>query len=398
MFRHICIFFLILLAASPCGAVGSDKSTLSVSINVVEGDLKTFDVAVKTIKLEMESDLLQVGSKRLFKAVSHYSDGSEKDITDEVEWISVNDGVGKFVRGGTLVGEAVGSTLVFARLNNIRSGTVRIRVGPATRPVLKVSPLKIDLGDVERNKSKEFSMSIKNIGPGVLRWEIGCDASWLAANHDLSRDAYALWLKTWAKNISMPVNGGGGGLPPEIKPVSYRTWKAERKDLQDGLTRKETDNVAITAYTVDLPDGEYTGTVFVNSGEEREEIEVSMKVVSLEYISVTPVSIKIRVGQKRSFRATGIWSDGSRTDLSGPLDGRWVVSDPTVGKFLHGKSVFMAKKMGETEIRKIRGDRVSCVAQVIVEKGASQPVLAVSPREIYLGAVGPGESSKGVFS
>jgi hypothetical protein len=58
----------------------------------------------------------------------------------------------------------------------------------------------------------------------------------------------------------------------------------------------------------------------------------------------------------------------------------------------------MAKKVGETEIRRVRGDRVSSVAQVIVEEGVSQPVLAVSPREIDLGAVGPGESSRGVFS
>jgi len=395
MFRHICIFVLILLAAGPCSIMGSDKSTPGVSINVIEGSRETFNVAVKTIKLEAESCPLQAGSKCFFKAVGHSSSGSGRDITDESEWTSVNDGAGRFAGGEELVGEAERSVLVFAKSNNIRNGAVRIRVEPATLPALKVSPLKIDLGAVERNKSREFSVSIKNIGPGVLRWEIGSDASWLVANHDLSRDAYALWLKTWAKNISMSANGGG--LTPKIKPISHRAWKAERKDMQDGLTGKETDNAVITAYTVDLPDGEYKGTVFVNSGEERKEIEVSMKVVSIEYISVIPVSINMHAGQKRSFRAAGIWSDGGRTDLSGPLDGRWVVSDPSVGEFLRGKSVFLAKKTGETEIRKIREDRVSSAARVIVEESVSQPALAVSPREIDLGAVGPGESSSGVF-
>ena len=270
------------------------------------------------------------------------------------------------------------------------------------KPTLKVSPLKIDLGNVEKNKSKEFSIAIKNIGGVDLKWKIGSDTSWLVANHDLSRDAYTLWLKTWMKNCPNPIDLNGDGaidyFPPKIEPLSCKAWRAERRDLPDGSTRRETDNVSITAYTVDLPDGEYKGTVFVTSDVERKEIEVSMKVVSLEYITITPVSITIRAGRKRRFRATGVWSDGSRTDLSGSLDGQWVVSDPSIGRFLYGKPVFEARKTGGTEIKKIRGDIVSDVAQVTVEEDISQPLLVVSPREVDLGAIGPGESSNGIFS
>lgn len=119
--------------------------------------------------------------------------------------------------------------------------------------------------------------------------------------------------------------------------------------------------------------------------------------VKIEYISITPVFINIHMGQKRTFRATALWSDGHRTDLTGSPDGRWLVSDSSVGRFLPNTSVFLAEKIGKTEIRMIMGDKVSNVAQVTVEEGISQPVLAVSPREIDLGVVGPEESSEAFF-
>ncbi|MDO9528228.1 MAG: hypothetical protein Q7J27_03620 [Syntrophales bacterium] len=390
MFRRVCIFFLILLV-------------VSVSVRIVEGSETTTGIILNEIRLEGGTTLLEVGSKCSFRVIGQYSDGTERDITDEAEWISVNDRVGRFADKGVLVGGAVGSTLVFASLSRIRSSSLRVHIEPATRPVLKVLPLKVALGNIEKDRSKEFTVTVKNIGRGDLKWEIRSSTSWLVVNSDLSREAYDLWRKTSMKNMPKPVDMNGDGkidyFPPKVGQLSYTAWMAERRELQDGLTRRNAaDTITITAYTLGLTDGEYKGKIFVISDAERQEIEISMKVVSLQYITITPVSIKVRAGQSRKFRAAGVWSDGSKTDLSESLDGRWVISDPSVGKFLYGKPVFVARKTGKTEIKKIRGDIVSDIALVEVEEGISRPVLAVSPREIDLGAIGPGESSKGTFS
>ncbi len=390
MFRRVCIFFLILLI-------------VSVSVRIVEGREETSGIGLKEIRLEEGKSILEVGSKCSFRAIGQYADGTERDITDEAEWISVNDRVGRFADKGVLVGGAVGNTLVFASLNRIRSSSLRVQVEPATRPVLKVQPLKIPLGNIEKDRSKEFTITVNNIGKGDLKWETRTSSSWLVLNSDLSREAYDLWRKTSMKNMLKPVDMNGDGkidyFPPKVGLLSYTAWMAERRALQGGLTRRNAaDIITITAYTLGLSDGEYNGKIFVTSDAERQEIEISMKVVSLEYITITPVSIKVRSGQRRKFRAAGVWSDGSKTDLSGPLDGRWVISDPSVGNFLYGNPVFVARKSGKTEIKKIRGDIVSDIALVEVEEGISHPVLAVSPREIDLGAIGPGESSRGTFS
>jgi len=388
MLRRIFILLVILLVLCPCGVMGADNPG---------------SAGLKEIRLEEGKNLLEVGSKCSFRAIGQYSDGTERDVTDEAEWISVNDRVGRFADKGVLVGGAVGSTLVFASLNRIRSSSLRVQIEPATRPVLKVQPLKIPLGNIEKDRSKEFTITVNNIGNGDLKWEIRTSSSWLVVNSDLSQEAYDLWRKTSMKNIPEPVDMNGDGkmdyFPPKVGLLSYTAWMAERRELQDGLTRRNAaDTITITAYTLGLSDGEYKGKIFVTSNAERQEIEISMKVVSLEYITIAPVSIKARAGQRRKFRAVGVWSDGSKTDLSGFLDGRWVISDPSVGKFLYGNPVFIAGKTGKTEIKKIRGDIVSDIALVEVEEGISIPVLAVSPREIDLGAIGPGESAKGTFS
>jgi hypothetical protein len=390
MIRRVCIFFLILLI-------------VSVSVRIVEGREKTSNIELKEIRLEEGKNLLEVGSKCSFRAIGRYSDGTERDITDEAEWISVNDRVGQFADKGVLLGGTVGNTLVFASLNRIRSSSLRVHIEPATRPVLKVQPLKIPLGNIEKDSSKEFTITVNNIGKGDLKWEIRTSSSWLVLNSDFSRGAYDLWRKTSMKNMPKPVDMNGDGkmdyFPPKVGLLSFTAWMAERRELQNGLTRRNAaDTITITAYTLGLSDGEYKGKIFVTSEMERQEIEISMKVVSLEYITITPVSIKVRAGQRRKFRAVGVWSDGSKTDLSGSLDGRWVISNPSVGKLLYGKPVFVARKTGKTEIKKIRGDIVSDIALVEVEESISRPVLAVSPREIDLGAIGPGESSKGTFS
>lgn len=390
MIKRVCIFFLVLLV-------------VSVSVGIVEGRETTAGIILNQIRLEGGTTPLEVGSKCSFRAIGQYSDGTERNITDKAEWISVNERVGRFTDKGILVGGAVGSTLVFASLEGIRSGSLRIHIESATRPVLKVQPLKIPLGNIEKDRSKEFTITVNNIGKGDLKWKIRTSSSWLVPNSDLSREAYDLWRRTLMKNMPEPVDMNGDGkmdyFPPKVGLLSYATWKTKRRDLQDGLTSKnDADTITVTVYTLGLTDGEYKGKIFITSDVERQEIEVSMKVVSLEYITITPVSIKVRAGQRRKFRAVGVWSDGSKTDLSAPSDGRWVISDPSVGKFLYGKPIFVAGKTGKTEIKKIRGNIISDIAMIEVEEGISHPVLAVSPREIDLGAIGPGESSKGTFS
>ena len=239
-------------------------------------------------------------------------------------------------------------------------------------PALQLTPLKIDLGNIESNTSKDFSISIKNTGKKELNWEITTAEPWIISKDDISIKKKASY--------------------------SYETWKTQEEHLPETLSARETRKIHFTADTTDLPEGEYEGSILVRSNGGEEKVTVTMKVVSLKSMSINPISIKVRVGQRRTFRAVGVWSDGSRTDLSGHADGEWTMSDPSIGSFSYKKPVFLAKKTGQVEIKKTRGDITSNTALIDVEEFILEPVLFVSPREIDLGAIGPGESSRGVFS
>jgi len=258
----------------------------------------------------------------------------------------------------------------------------------AVGPVLQVTPLKIDLGNVEKNTSRDFYISVKNIGKEELNWEIVSDSTWLVPKGDTSLDAYNRWLKTMDRETILSTG----------KSDSYEDWKAKRKHRPEALFKREKTKIYFTAYTIDLPEGNYESSIIVRSNGGESRVDVSIKVVSLQSISINPVSITIRVGQRRTFRATGIWSDESRTNLSSTAEGQWVISDPSIGSFLYNKPVFVAEKTGQVEIKKIRGDVTSNIAIVNIEEFISEPVLFISPREINLGDIGPGESSRSAFS
>ena len=237
---------------------------------------------------------------------------------------------------------------------------------------LQLTPLKLNLGNIEIDTNRDFSIFIKNTGKKELNWGITTDSLWLVPKHDI------------------PVKKNSSYL--------YDVLENREERFPETLSARETRKIHFTADTTDLPEGDYEGSILIRSNGGEVKATIFMKVVSLKSISIRPVSIKVRAGQRRTFRAVGIWSDGSRTDLSGHDDGEWIISDPSIGSFSYKKPVFLAKRTGQVEIKKTRGDITSNTALIDVEEFVLRPVLFVSPREIDLGAIGPGESSRGVFS
>lgn len=374
---------------------GTDIITVAATIRTATDQASSKQL--KKIIIRSERSSMHLGEKLSFKALGEYSNGSKQDVTKNVSWISKKETVGRFIDKGIMVGESVGSTGVYARMDDVVSLVLVTSVMPSDGPVLEVTPLKITLGNLEKNTSTDFSLSIKNIGKKVLDWKVVTDTQWLVPKHDISLESYNKWLKTMGYETISSVDSGPLKLSASSRN-SYESWKAERERMPDSLSPRASQTINFTAYAVDLPEGDYEGTIIIKSNGGEGRVSVSMKIVTLSSISISPVAIKIRAGQRRTFRALGIWSDGSRTDLSEHSDGQWIVSDPSIGSFLHKKPVFIAKKTGHVEITKVRGDITSNEALIDVEEFILQPVLFVSPREIDLGAVGPGERSRGAFS
>ncbi|MBN2569499.1 MAG: hypothetical protein JXB42_08740 [Deltaproteobacteria bacterium] len=351
------------------GAIISKSTPGAVSMEVPSHLLaaKGKDVGeqLENILIESDSNFLDVGKVLFLKAFGKYSDGSLKDITKDVQWISSDKMIGQFTGPGVLKGESVGDIKVYVVSGNSRSTAVAFSVETAGGPLLQLTPTEFVLGNTETGTKKDVSITIRNRGEGKLEWKASSTHQWLSLNRKGSSEGVELW-----------------GIKEDKKSVS-------------GAGSAE---IEITIDTVTLDEGEHRGEILIKSNGGDEKVKVTVNIVSLKTLSISPVAIKIGVGQKRNFRVVGIWSDGSRTDLSKAHEGEWLMSDPAVGSFQRNGSVFLAQKAGRVEFLRVRGDMSSNSAVVDVEEFISHPVLLVSPREVDLGSIGQSEHARGAYS
>ncbi|MDD5724294.1 MAG: hypothetical protein PHY29_11240 [Syntrophales bacterium] len=338
----------------------SGTRTVPVSITVLRGSDVVPRPELKEILLTPPAFAAQVGRKVRLSAAGVYSDGSQKDITKEIEWVSDNRTVGYFADKGLLIGKSVGNVRVFAKEGRVQSPVMTIHMGALKGPLLKVRLPKTSQDHVEKGSTEMFSLSLQNAGTGELEWEVISRVSWLVV----------------------------GGNAPE--------WK----NGHNGSSLRGTGgkSIKVTVDATGLPEGEYEGTIIVRSNGGDDEITIPVTILSLTSISLTPASIRMAANDRMMLRATGIWSDGSRTDLSNASACRWIISDPSIGFFLSRRPVFVAGRAGRVEIRRVRGAVNSNVAVVDVEEAPTDPVLLVSPHEVDFGTIGPGEASKGIIS
>jgi len=363
---------------SSCGII-----MIPVSATILRDNNDTYRSKLEEIRLTSITST-RAGRKIRMSAIGIYSDGSKRDITKKIKWISANKRTGYFVDKGLFIGKHKGDVRVFAKEGRVKSPVVTIHIDALDGPLLKVSLPKIRLDRMEKDSIENISMTLRNAGKGELEWEVISRTPWLVLDGGTS-------------------SGGTGRQIADKESLEFTDLEENAPDkLKSGyisrLRGTGRKNIKIVVDVTGLPEGRYNGTVLIRSNGGDEEITIPVNIISLESISIAPVSVRMAVKHKMVFRATGIWSDGSRTDLSGGSDGRWTVSDPSVGYFLRRKPVFTARTAGRAEVRRVRGGVVSNVAIVDVKDDVAGPVLMVSPREVDLGTIGPGESSKGVIS
>ncbi len=358
-------------------ATSSGTRTVPISVTVLRGSDAIPEPELEQIFLVPQSVAAQVGRKIQLGVVGMYSDGSEKDITGEVEWVSDNDAVGYFLeKDGLLVGKSTGTVGIFAKKDRVTSPVITIPVGALSGPFLKASIPRVVLDHIEKGSMETLSLSLRNAGEGDLEWEVISLTPWLI--------------------IEGESPGSGLGAVPDLEDYLSENGTPDVDEAGYGRLRgMGPKELNIIIDTTGVPDGEHEGVLSVRSNGGDERIIVPITVLSLTSISLIPVSVTMAVHDRILLRATGIWSDGCRTDLSSGSDGRWTISDESMGYFLRRSPVFIASKAGQVTIKRERGTVSSNVAIVAIEEAPVAPVLFVSPHEVDFGTIGPGEISKG---
>jgi hypothetical protein len=209
--------------------------------------------ALQSIAVEPSSLTLARGTAGGLKAVGYYEDGSVEDLTGEVEWTAAGDGVG-LGEAGSVRGVAPGVAQVQASLEGF-SATAAVTITDA-------SLLGLQMEEPEEAAPAKTSQTYRLVG-------FFSDGS----QQELTEQA------TFEVDDSSVASVGPGGV----------------------LQRRSDGQATLTA--------SYGGLT-------TQSTVLAQATKTLSRISLTPSSVSFPKGLSQKFKATGVYTDGTSTDLS----------------------------------------------------------------------------------
>ncbi|SIO59718.1 Ig-like domain (group 2) [Singulisphaera sp. GP187] len=131
---------------------GLGTTTITATLGNVIGtsNLTVTAARLVTIVVDPQDASLEMGQTSQLAAVGVYSDGSTRNLTGQVAWVSANHSVATISNSGLASGVTAGTATVTAALNGVR-GTAALRVTPTATPVPnQTSPVTLTSLRVER--------------------------------------------------------------------------------------------------------------------------------------------------------------------------------------------------------------------------------------------------------
>jgi len=196
---------------------------------------------------------VEVGQTQQFTATGTFSDGSSRNLTNQVTWTSSNTSVAAISTSGLATAQQAGNTTIRASQNGV--------TGQATLTVTSASLISLDIAP--QNPSIQVGQTQQFTATGTFS-----DGSTADLTSSVS------WGSSNASVASIDANGLATGLQAGTSTISAS---------QNGIT-------ANTLLTVNP--------------------------ASLISLDIAPQNPSIDVGQTQQFTATGTFSDGSTADLT----------------------------------------------------------------------------------
>jgi hypothetical protein len=171
---------------------------------------------------------------------------------------------------------------------------------------------------LEAGDRTTWKLSIANKGKAALFYEVLSGNPWIRSDRDASVWSFLREARK-AKYADAP--GVYVGCPEstweseDYEP--YERWREGKRRVETPVAPGEREYLTLAVDTVDLAEGgsrRFRPDPFQCG---RSPYPVKVRVVRLRSIFVSPLEDRMTVGQRRTFQAVGIWSDGRRTDLSG---------------------------------------------------------------------------------
>ena len=256
-------------------ALGAGTATVTASVSTIsaQADIVVAPPTLLSLDVEPPSQSLAKGLMAAFRAYGRYTDGSRQDVTDQVAWSSTDPLLAETATG-QVTALASGATRVEASLAGV-TADARLTVTDATLVALEVSPASAPL----------------------------------------------------ARGTTLALTATGR--------YSDNTWA----DVSTEARWQSSDDAVATVAATGEVSGELQGTATVTASLDGVSAGAVVTVTDavLTSLDIAPGNATLGEGKRLSLTATGIFSDGSRQDLSGAV--LWDSSDAGVATIDSGAVV-----------------------------------------------------------
>jgi len=353
-----------------CGGSGGGGENPPAEVTLQSIDVQTYlpypaSGTVSTYALDGgQAELALVDLPRRFIAIGHYSDGSTRIVSKEVDWTSTDESVmrfsGKYDENGYAIFEVLkeGTADVIAEKGDVKTekpmqvkqGTLELRVAleKGSVPVGVQTQLKAEvaayvdgvyLHPIDVSNEVSWDSNDTNVAhvlqkgdfffaEGISVGEASIVASYgkLSTSRPLKvTSAELVGLVVTPKNETVPAltelqMSAEGVFTDGQKYPTKVTWRSENEtvatvDANGLVTTHSTGEAKITA------------TSEVN-GSITDTAKITVRALAFESVTVTPKTTSVPAGGTVQMTATGNFETGYTKDLTGYVGTSWTSSDP----------------------------------------------------------------------
>lgn len=272
-------------------ALASGSTEINAALNGINGNAQVNVTSVNLSRIEISAaqTTLPAGSQLALNATGVFSDNSQFDLTEQVNWQSSNTAIAQPDASGTLTAISAGTVVISASYQG-QSSTLEISVSEAELTSIEISPARLSLIPGEANQL--YATAIYSDGSSL----------------DVTQQT------TW--------NSGAATI------ATIGNTSANRGEVS-----------AVSA-------GEAEITAYFNNQSHQTTLTVSD--ASLLGLEIMPSSPNMALGTLQRFGLTGHYDDGSTRDLT--QQASWSSNDTTIADKLDESSLFEAFSVGTTLI------------------------------------------------
>ncbi|WP_063656835.1 beta strand repeat-containing protein [Aliivibrio fischeri] len=315
-------------------------------------DLIVTNAAIMSIQIEPAVKEIAKGHKQQYTAIGTLSDNTTEDVTNNVTWAVVGDGV-SISESGLATGNEVGTVNIEASIGDVRSNKASLDVTDAVVTVLNITPLNTSIAkgrsqqyeavatysdggkadvttQVTWNSSDTSTATITNgTANGRAVGSTTINASFNGVN---SEDA--MLSVTAAEVVSLQVSPAVYSL---AKGTSHQyTATATYTDgsfaaVNDDVSWQSSNALTATVTVGGLAAGVKVGQVTITASLDSivsNDAELTVTSAALQSIQITPAMKSIAKGNTQQYEALGTYSDGGVQDISTLVS--WSSSDTSL--------------------------------------------------------------------